>query len=125
MARPLSKPPQPDSFPPSGQPPRKLGVDYEALGDRFGRNLALDFLELGTGKGMEFCDQWRTEEHALFLERLAFLVRLGASIPDITNFTEAASVGLHRTFREADVARAQKIVGRSSIIVVPQTSFLQ
>ncbi len=100
-------------------------VDYEALGDRFGRNLALDFLELGTGKGMVFCDQWQSGEHALFLERLAFLVRLGASLSEITTFSDAVSISLHRTFREADAARAEKRVGKSKNIFVPHTSYLQ
>ncbi|AMJ63257.1 hypothetical protein AXW83_25765 [Bosea sp. PAMC 26642] len=100
-------------------------MDYEALGDRFGRNLALDFLELGNGKGMEFTDQWQTGEHALFLERLAFLVRLGASVSDITTFADAVSVGLHRTFREADAARAERVAGKSSRIFVPETNYRQ
>ncbi len=108
--------------PQNGSP---LRADYEALGDRFGRNLALDFFELGKDKGMEFVDQWQTGEHALFLERLAFLVRLGASVSEITTFADAASVSLHRTFREADAARAERVVGKSSHIFVPEPRILQ
>lgn len=103
----------------------RRAVDYEALGDRFGRNLALDFHELGNGKGMEFTNEWQAGEHALFLERLALLSRLGATISDIGAFSDAAKLSLHHTLREADAARAERLVGKSKHIFVPHTNDLQ